>query len=449
MAQPPSPPSPLAPFADVPPSHPHAKAITYMQVQGNVTGYPGGTYHPDQLVNRAEFTKLLMAATDRSGTGSHCFRDVADEWFAPPICRAKREGVIGGYVDGTFRPNAPIVFSEAAKIVSKLFAPPPAIPKAPWYAPSVVALNLRGAIPDDLTALDQPLTRGQVSEMIFRLRSLESWPARDLSAFGLKVTPPRESHSPDTTEAKVAFPYSLRLGDDWRKILTKYPAEHTLESLSNAELLTESGLHSRVLRVHFPRGSDSQFWPGPSPASVGGFDAFVWPDFPPQSSLYLQYYVRWPKAFDFSIPGSLPGIGANFGGPTANERQQWFGTGIGWSGSGTLRIDTTGMDTTTGEFASADTNIPVPRDGQWHRVDLHVSLDPSMTLGNGTLEAWFDGGKVISNSHIDYPQFAKRYAGRVDRWDSLYLIVSLHTESSPTDTFIDLADIAFSDKPIQ
>jgi hypothetical protein len=52
---------PLGSFSDTG-GHPYDMAIDYMKTQGMIEGYPDGTYKPDAPINRAEFTKILLEA---------------------------------------------------------------------------------------------------------------------------------------------------------------------------------------------------------------------------------------------------------------------------------------------------------------------------------------------------------------------------------------------------
>ncbi|MEI8229937.1 MAG: S-layer homology domain-containing protein [Candidatus Peregrinibacteria bacterium] len=52
----------FASFSDVSPTHPYATAIEYIQEQGIVQGYPNGTFRPDATINRAEFVKMILLA---------------------------------------------------------------------------------------------------------------------------------------------------------------------------------------------------------------------------------------------------------------------------------------------------------------------------------------------------------------------------------------------------
>lgn len=168
-----------AAFSDVNSSHPNFEAIEYVQSQGIVQGYEDGTYQPDNLINRAEFTKIVMEASVNDSVLNECtdesFNDVPlDQWFAKYVCAAKLFQVIDGYSDGTFRPTENIVFVEASKILVNTFLLPTEADPEVWYKNYVTLLGEFGVIPTSINEFGQKLTRGQMAEMIWRLDT-ETW----------------------------------------------------------------------------------------------------------------------------------------------------------------------------------------------------------------------------------------------------------------------------------
>jgi hypothetical protein len=91
---------------------------------GIISGYPDGTFKPDNLVTRAEFAKMIVCmlgleSAARSLEGEAVpFADVdADHWAAGFINVAQMMGIVNGYEDGTFRPEGNITYAEALKMV--------------------------------------------------------------------------------------------------------------------------------------------------------------------------------------------------------------------------------------------------------------------------------------------------------------------------------------------
>lgn len=177
-----------APFSDVPDSHPNAEAIAYVKAEGIVEGYANGTFQPDATINRAEFVKILIEAYyGNDGPGAeNCLQDVAyvfpdvhrSLWYAMYVCSAKNMEFVEGYPDGHFHGERDINFVEAAKIIVKAFDPPSrwevvtdTATQFPWYAYPVSALADNHAIPLSITEPDQYITRGEMAEMIFRLKT--------------------------------------------------------------------------------------------------------------------------------------------------------------------------------------------------------------------------------------------------------------------------------------
>jgi len=85
-----------------------------------VTGYPDNTFRPEAPITRAEFVVLLAGALGWSDTGRPArLSDLAaiPEWARPAVDCAVRQGLVHGYPDNTFRPNALITRAEAAVLL--------------------------------------------------------------------------------------------------------------------------------------------------------------------------------------------------------------------------------------------------------------------------------------------------------------------------------------------
>lgn len=100
------------------------RKVIYTAVHhGIVKGYADGTFKPDAPVNRAEALKILSLAARlgtfaSSGAVMLSFSDVTgDEWFAPYLVEAVSRSIVEGYPDGSFGPERPITRVEATKII--------------------------------------------------------------------------------------------------------------------------------------------------------------------------------------------------------------------------------------------------------------------------------------------------------------------------------------------
>lgn len=166
---------PAQPFSDVPSGHPNADAIRALHLAGIVRGYEDGSFRPDATINRAEFLKMVLQTPSRdTSVPVSLFSDTpADAWYSPYVLAARQKSVIGGYPDGTFKPGNEISFAEAAKIIVLLRNPDTAeassASSGPWYEQFVLFLSEAGAIPTSVASLDQRVTRGEIAEIMYRL----------------------------------------------------------------------------------------------------------------------------------------------------------------------------------------------------------------------------------------------------------------------------------------
>lgn len=142
-----------------------------------ISGYGDGTLKPNNTINRAEFAKILVNATDQDliTPSQPTFPDVRPEhWFYPYIETAYSLGWIKGYPDGNFRPANTINRAEVAKLVAKSFIlnVNTNAQSQFWYEPYVDTLEDRGLLPyniksDRFDAATTP-TRAEVFEQIYR-----------------------------------------------------------------------------------------------------------------------------------------------------------------------------------------------------------------------------------------------------------------------------------------
>ena len=107
-------------FSDVPKGYWAANYIGYMQQFGIITGYSDGSFRPDAPVTRAEFA-AIASRFEKLTEGSKSFTDVPDTyWAVRYINFAATRGWVTGYSDGTFKPENPITRAEVAAVTCRL-----------------------------------------------------------------------------------------------------------------------------------------------------------------------------------------------------------------------------------------------------------------------------------------------------------------------------------------
>ena len=89
--------------------------------KGDISGYPDGTFRPNNRITRAEFVVLVNNAMGYSKSGYAYFSDVPSRYWGR---NAIQTGVAAGYIsgdgNGIFRPNDPVTRQEAAAMISRI-----------------------------------------------------------------------------------------------------------------------------------------------------------------------------------------------------------------------------------------------------------------------------------------------------------------------------------------
>nr|WP_281288492.1 cadherin-like beta sandwich domain-containing protein [Saccharibacillus brassicae] len=96
-------------------------AVNDMASRLVVNGVGEDRFNPEGAVTRAEFAAILVRALGLPGTLQTAgFSDVASgQWYAEAAATADQYGLIAGYPDGTFRPNATITRQEAFTVLNR------------------------------------------------------------------------------------------------------------------------------------------------------------------------------------------------------------------------------------------------------------------------------------------------------------------------------------------
>ncbi|MBD2872373.1 S-layer homology domain-containing protein [Paenibacillus arenilitoris] len=107
-------------FADIA-GHWAEDEITESVAKGWVSGYPDGTFLPDNPVTRAEFAVMLSNVLHWPTGSDLTFKDAASipGWAGGAIASAVQAGIVSGYPDGTFRPGASISRMETAIMIAR------------------------------------------------------------------------------------------------------------------------------------------------------------------------------------------------------------------------------------------------------------------------------------------------------------------------------------------
>ena len=107
-------------FSDVPADAWYAEAVNTLASLGMINGYPDGTFRPDAPITRAEFCVIALAFAYEPEDFDCDFRDVSTrDWFYDYVAQATSYGWISGS-DRSFRPNECITRAEVSVIVNNM-----------------------------------------------------------------------------------------------------------------------------------------------------------------------------------------------------------------------------------------------------------------------------------------------------------------------------------------
>ncbi|MBD2774011.1 fasciclin domain-containing protein [Iningainema tapete] len=177
-------------FSDVDPNYWARPFIQALAEKNVITGFPDGTFRPNQPVERSEFAAMIQKAFNQTQVRQLSpggFRDVpADYWAASAIESAYETGFMTGYPDNLFQPNQQIPKVQAivalvnglrltasnnvSDVVSTYYTDATAIPN---YAIYEVAAATQGNIVvnyPDVRVLNPlvPLTRAEAAALLYQ-----------------------------------------------------------------------------------------------------------------------------------------------------------------------------------------------------------------------------------------------------------------------------------------
>jgi len=94
-------------------------AVAVLMDLGVVTGYKDDTYRPENIVTRAEMATLIVKALGLDGyaKGTSQFSDMKGHWSDGYVAYANTMGILAGYTDGTFRPDATVTYDQAITMI--------------------------------------------------------------------------------------------------------------------------------------------------------------------------------------------------------------------------------------------------------------------------------------------------------------------------------------------
>jgi len=165
---------------------------------GIIKGYEDGSFKPDQNITRAEFSKIacyligVQAAADLA-KGSTKFSDVkADHWASGYINVAAEKGMLKGYPDKSFKPEANVTYAEAITILVRAIGMGDFVEKqgGTWPA-NYLEKAASAGITKDVTGFsgNTAAIRGVIGQLSWNALEAEKWGAKEYTSTGITYGP--------------------------------------------------------------------------------------------------------------------------------------------------------------------------------------------------------------------------------------------------------------------
>ncbi len=188
-APPPDTPTPLpcANYSDVRPGQYFYEAVQWLTCRHIISGYADGTFRPGNPATRAQLVKMVVLGEGwpLQNPPTASFTDVPPSgWHYAYIETAFAHGIIGGYSDGTFRPDNPVTRGQLSKIIVGArqwpllnpeqghFSDVPPGSAFYTYVETAFGHAIISGYADGTFRPGNPATRGQLSKMLYSALTL-------------------------------------------------------------------------------------------------------------------------------------------------------------------------------------------------------------------------------------------------------------------------------------
>ena len=115
-------------FSDVAADAWYCSSVSTLSRMGIIAGYPDGTFRPNAPITRAEFAAIATRFDNNGDKTPVSFTDIIGHWAEGEITVAANHGWVSGYGDDTFRPQNQIIRAETMSLVNRVLKRLPETP---------------------------------------------------------------------------------------------------------------------------------------------------------------------------------------------------------------------------------------------------------------------------------------------------------------------------------
>ncbi len=107
-------------FTDVSSDAWYCSAVSTLSAMGILSGYPDAAFRPNASITRAEFAAIATRFDADGNKTPASFDDIANHWAKDEIAVAANNDWVNGYEDGSFRPQNNITRAETMSLVNRV-----------------------------------------------------------------------------------------------------------------------------------------------------------------------------------------------------------------------------------------------------------------------------------------------------------------------------------------
>lgn len=246
-------------YTDLTPKSEYFDEIMLLGKIGVVSGYDDKTFKPDNLVTRAEITKMIIEALGETNWVENdkyeeenkikepevIFSDTADHWARLYINRGVNDNFISGYTDSTFRPDENVTYIQAQKLLVSTIGYEQYATYSGGWPNGYKMWAISTGIDEGLEISDySPITRAQAAKLIYNTMNVPL----------CIITGVSENVNGTSTELAIKDGE----GKDWQTLFTKKHQIYTADGkLKNADTFVIEN-SKNYNDEYFPEGSKKE-----------------------------------------------------------------------------------------------------------------------------------------------------------------------------------------------
>ncbi|OGO84384.1 MAG: hypothetical protein A2Y24_07120 [Clostridiales bacterium GWE2_32_10] len=212
-----------ATFTDV--DSEYTTAVSRLASIDILTGYEDGTFKPEGTITRAEAAAVIvrMLGKEKVAKASASvtqFKDMTGHWANGYVNTAAGAGVVKGYEDGTFKPDAQVTYAEIVTMMVRALGAGEAVGSSGTWPTNYLIFAQGEDLTEDVAVVpNAPATRGDVAIIANETLDATMWEATGYNTDGTRT------YAKSEDENKTLFTEKLEL--------TKYEMYTVTEELAN------------------------------------------------------------------------------------------------------------------------------------------------------------------------------------------------------------------------